>query len=69
MFVKYLEVYFMELAEYFLTASQAALRLGVARITIWRWIKEGRFNVQRIGREAFIPKWEVELIKEAKNTK
>jgi excisionase family DNA binding protein len=53
----------MELANYFFTASQAALELSVTRITIWRWTKEGKFNVQRIGRESLIPKWEVELIK------
>ncbi len=58
----------MELADYFLTASQAALKLGVSRITIWRWVKEGKFNAQIIGREALIPKWEVDVVK-AKSTK
>jgi excisionase family DNA binding protein len=37
--------------------------LGVNRITIWRWIKGGKFNVQRVGREVLIPKWEVDIIK------
>ena len=52
----------MELADYFFTVSQAALNLGVSRITIWRWVKEGRLNAQIIGREALIPKWEVDLL-------
>jgi len=53
----------MELSDFFLTASQAALQLEVSRITIWRWVKEGKFNAQFIGREALIPKWEVDLCK------
>ena len=56
----------MKILDYFCTESQAAELLGVNRITIWRWIKGGRFNVQRIGGLVFIPKWEVELIKERK---
>ena len=37
--------------------------LGVNRITIWRWIKNGKFDIQQVGREVLIPKWEVELLK------
>ncbi len=58
----------MKIADFFYTSGQGARLLGVTRITIWRWIQAGRFNVQYIGREALIPKWEVELIKE-KRTK
>ena len=54
--------YFMELAKYFYTSSQAALKLGVSRVTIWRWVKGGKFTAQIIGREALIPKWEIDLI-------
>jgi len=60
---------FVNISDYFYTVQQAAERLSVNRITIWRWLNSGRFNVQRVGRESLIPKWEVELIKEAKNTK
>jgi hypothetical protein len=35
-------------------------------VTIWRWIKEGRFDVQHVGREVLIPKWEVDLLKSRK---
>jgi len=59
----------MELADFFLTASQAAKKLGVTRVTIWRWGKEGRINGQHIGREMLIPKWEVDVISETKDKK
>ena len=59
----------MKILDYFYTESQAAELLGVNRITIWRWIKNGNFNVQRIGSIVFIPKWEVDLAKERKNLK
>ena len=53
----------MQIADSFYTETQAAKTLGVNRITIWRWIKDGRFDVQRVGGVVFIPKREVELIK------
>lgn len=53
----------MKILDYFYTESQAAELLGVNRITIWRWIKNGRFNIQRVGSVVFIPKWEVESLK------
>ena len=46
----------MKIADYFYTEGQVAELLGVNRVTIWRWIKGGKFNVQHIGREALIPK-------------
>jgi len=53
----------MKILDYFCTESQTAELLGVNRITIWRWIRKGKFNIQRIGSVVFIPKWEVELLK------
>jgi len=53
----------MKILDYFCTESQAAELLGVNRITVWRWIKSGKFNVQHIGGVVLIPKWEVELLK------
>jgi len=53
----------MKIVDFFYTEDQAAKEMNVNRITIWRWIKEGRFDIQRVGREVLIPKWEVELIK------
>ena len=59
----------MKIAEFFYTSGQAAKLLGVTRITIWRWVKSERFNVQYIGREALIPKWEIDLLKVKKTVK
>ena len=59
----------MKIAEFFYTSGQAARLLDVTRITIWRWVKSGRFNVQYIGRGTLIPKWEVELVKEKRKAK
>jgi excisionase family DNA binding protein len=54
----------MELSEFFYTVGQVAKLLDVSRITVWRWAKEGKFNAQFIGREALIPRWEVEILRE-----
>ena len=56
----------MNIAEHFYTSGQAASVLDVARVTVWRWVKEGKFDVQKIGKEALIPKWQVDLIKKRK---
>jgi excisionase family DNA binding protein len=56
----------MKIANFFYTSGQAAKLLGVTRITIWRWAKSGKFNPQYIGREALIPKWEVDLFLESR---
>lgn len=53
----------MQILDYFYTENQVAEQLGVNRITVWRWIKGGRFTIQRVGREVLIPKWEVELLR------
>lgn len=57
----------MKISEFFYTSGQAAKLLGVTRVTMWRWIKARKFNPQYIGREALIPKWEVDLMKEGIN--
>ena len=53
----------MKIAKYFFTEAEVTLIFNVNRITIWRWIRGGRLNSQKIGREVIIPKWEVELLK------
>ena len=52
----------MNIVDFFYTQAQVAQMLGVTNVTIWRWIKEGRFDVQRVGREVLIPKWEVDML-------
>lgn len=59
----------MKILDFFYTEGQVADALGVNRITVWRWIKEGKFDIQRVGREVLIPKWEVELLRVAKSRK
>lgn len=54
---------FMKIADFFYTETEAAKVLNVNRITVWRWINNGRFDVQRVGGVVFIPKDEVELVK------
>lgn len=56
----------MKIMDYFYTEQEAAGKLGVTRITIWRWIKNGKFDIQKIGGVVLIPKWEVDLIIESK---
>jgi excisionase family DNA binding protein len=53
----------MKISEFFYTQGEAAEVLGVTSVTVWRWIKEGRLDIERIGREVLIPKWEIELLK------
>jgi excisionase family DNA binding protein len=53
----------VKISDFFYTESGTADALGVNRITIWRWVKQGRFGVQRVGGVVFIPKDEVELVK------
>lgn len=53
----------MKILDFFYTEGQVAEVLGINRLTVWRWIKEGRFDIQRVGREVLIPRWEVELLK------
>jgi hypothetical protein len=60
----------MKISDYFYTRGQTAKILGITCVTVWRWVKEGKFNdVQYIGNETLIPKWEVDLLKEKKGTK
>jgi excisionase family DNA binding protein len=49
------------IAEHFYTLTQAAERLGVERHTVWRWIKAGRFQVQKAGGVVFIERSAIEL--------
>jgi len=53
----------MEILDYFYTEQQVAELLNVNRVTIWRWIKSGKFNIQRVGEVVLIPKWEVDFLK------
>jgi excisionase family DNA binding protein len=53
----------MNIMDYFYTEQEAAKLLGVNPITIWRWVKAGKLDLQHVGREALIPKWEIEVLR------
>ena len=44
----------VKIAEQFYTLAEAAKRLGVERHTVWRWIKAGRMDSQKVGGVVFI---------------
>ena len=52
----------MRILDYFCTERQAAELLGVNRITIWRWIKAGKLNIQWVGGVVFIPKEQIDSL-------
>jgi predicted site-specific integrase-resolvase len=53
----------MKIAEHFVTESRAASMLNVNRNTIARWGKEGKLEIQHIGRMGFVPKRQVARLK------
>ena len=54
----------MSLEENYLTISQAAEYCGVDRGTIKRWISQRQLSRYSVGREALIPKAELDVVKE-----
>jgi excisionase family DNA binding protein len=46
--------------ERLLRSGVAAKRLGVSRMTVWRWIKGGKLRAVKIGREYRVPESEIE---------
>ncbi|MFC2008394.1 helix-turn-helix domain-containing protein [Chloroflexota bacterium] len=53
----------MKILDYFITESDAASILGVNRNTIARWAKDGKLEIQHVGRTGLIPKWQIELLR------
>lgn len=47
----------------FYTLGDAAKVVGVSRVTLWRWIKSGKLEVVRVGREVLIEKRLVETMR------
>lgn len=39
----------MKLADCYVTLNQAAEAVGVERHTVWRWIKEGKLEAEKVG--------------------
>ena len=46
----------IRVGEHFLTLTQAANELGLERRTIWRWIKGGKLEAQKVGNAVLIEK-------------
>jgi len=46
-----------------LTTTEAIEALGIARMTLYRWMKIGKINTVRFGGYRAIPKSEVERLK------
>lgn len=57
----------MQIMDYFVTESEAARMLRVNRNTIARWSKEGKLDVQRVGRIGLIPRWQIALLEKNNN--
>ena len=52
----------IELHDY-VNQSRAAEALGISRMTIWQWIKDGKIQAVIIGGARMIPQSEVERLK------
>jgi len=52
--------------KHYANVTQTARELGIARMTVYRWLKAGRLTAEKPGREVLIPRWLVELEKEKK---
>ena len=50
------------LADYYLY-KDAVKEIGVTKPTVWRWIKKGKVEILRVGREILIEKSEVERLR------
>ncbi len=63
----YQEVITLKITDEFCTLKETAAHLGVNRLTVWRWIKAGKIEVQRAGGVVFIERSVVEKLKSGGN--
>ena len=54
----------MEANDEYLTISQSAAYCGVNRGTIQRWVSERQLTRRRVGREALVPKAQLDILKQ-----
>jgi len=57
----------IELHDY-VTQTEAAKLLGVCRMTIWQWLKDGKITPVKVAGIRMIPQSEVERINREKNS-
>ena len=50
-----------------LTPEEAAKKLGISRMTIFRWIKSSKITAVKLDRHTLIPKSEVTRLRKAKS--
>jgi len=55
----------IELRDY-INQTDAAEILGISRMTIWQWMKDGKIQVALVGGQRMIPRSEVERLKQEK---
>jgi excisionase family DNA binding protein len=56
-------ILFEQIRKGYYILDEAASALQVTDVTVWRWIKSGKIRAEPLGRNVFIPKSEVERIK------
>ena len=42
------------ITENYVTKAEAATLLNVNRLTIWRWVRDGKLQAEKVGRELLI---------------
>ncbi len=47
----------------FYTLGDAAKALGISRVTLWRWIRDGKLKGYRIGRQVLVEKKSIDTAK------
>ncbi|MFH1560014.1 MAG: excisionase family DNA-binding protein [Chloroflexota bacterium] len=56
--------YFLPINVNYFTLGMAAKEIGVHKVTLWRWIRDGKLETYRVGREVLIGKDTVERLKQ-----
>ena len=51
----------------FVNQTRAAEILGISRMTVWQWLKEGKIQAVIVGGLRMIPRSEVERLKQEMN--
>lgn len=53
----------------FIPLSEAALRLGISRMTAWRWVKAGILPATNLGRRFYVHPADVKWLQDLSNKK
>ena len=58
-----------QLKSEYCTLGEAAQLMAVNPATIWRWIRLGKIDAERVGREVLLPRLAIQKAQEAKHAK